>query len=331
MRFFFAAIALAIFGSAVAISEQEYLYEFSKFQVSFNKTYTRSDFNYRFNVFKSNYDLITAHNAEGHSWTMAVNEFADLTLDEFNAQKLGYKKPSFKGIPQVTVNNAGLVNVPSAIDWRDEGAVTAIKNQGSCGSCWAFSSTGAIEGAVAVKTGLLTSLSEQQLVDCSKGGSYVSEGCNGGEMYDAFDYVVDNGGLCTEADYAYTGKDGTCKSCTATSKISGYVAVTADDEDALLAAAAGQPVSVAIAASGLGFQFYSSGVYDSVWCGTSLDHGVLVAGYGTDSSSSKDYWLVKNSWGTSWGEKGYIRMVRKGGSTKGQCGIAMEPYYVIAA
>lgn len=328
MRFLTVAlIALgAIAASAMQIAEEEYQYQFAKFQVFHNKTYSRAEFNQRYNVFKANYDTIVSHNLKHSTWSMAVNEYADLTWNEFKATKLGYKKITTT-LPRKTVDLSGLVTVPDAIDWTTKGAVTAVKNQGSCGSCWSFSTTGSIEGAVAIKTGKLVSLSEQQLVDCS--GSFGNQGCNGGLMDDAFQYVISNKGLCAESDYPYTAADGTCQtSCTPVSTISSYTDVAQNNEDALQAAVAQQPVSVAIEADQNGFQFYSGGVFNGA-CGTALDHGVLAVGYGVDSTSGLKFWKVKNSWGSSWGESGYIRMVRGIGSS-GQCGIASEPSYPVA-
>jgi KDEL-tailed cysteine endopeptidase len=326
MRFLIFAL-LAVGSMALAISEEEYQYQFAKYQVTFNKTYTRAEFSKRYQVFKTNYDLITSHNLEKHAWTLAVNEYADMSWEEFKAQKLGYKK-IVTTLPRETVNPAGLFTAPASVDWTTKGAVTAVKNQGQCGSCWAFSTTGSIEGAVAIAKGRLTSLSEQQLVDCS--GSFGNEGCNGGLMDDAFQYVISNKGLCAESAYPYTAADGTCQtSCTSVSTISSYKDVTSNNLDALKAAVALQPVSVAIEADQSGFQFYSGGVFNGA-CGTALDHGVLAVGYGHDASSGLDFWKVKNSWGASWGESGYIRMVRTSGTGSGQCGIAMEPSYPVA-
>jgi cathepsin L len=324
MRFLIFAL-LAACATALVIPEEEFQYQFAKFQIAYNKSYSRQEFGQRYGVFKTNYAKITQHNLEKHSWSLAVNEFADLTWDEFKAGRLGYKKVK-SSLPRTVVNLKGLVNIPASVDWVSAGAVTGVKDQQQCGSCWAFSTTGSVEGAVFISSGRLTSLSEQQLVDCSSAEG--NEGCNGGLMDDGFQYIIDNKGICSEDAYPYTAADGTCQTCTPVSTISSFVDVTANDEDALAAAVAQQPVSVAIEADQDGFQFYSGGVFDGT-CGTNLDHGVLAVGYGTDSSSGEDYWLVKNSWGSSWGDNGYIMLVKKGGQTAGQCGIAMEPSYPV--
>jgi len=228
-----------------------------------------------------------------------------------------------ENIPRMTVDLSKVITAADNVDWRSKGAVTPVKNQQQCGSCWAFSSTGAIEGAWFVKSGKLVSVSEQQLVDCSR--SFGNMGCGGGWMDNAFKYVISNKGLCTEEDYPYTAKDTTCHTCTSAVTVSSYVDVPANNLDALAAAVSAQPVAVAISVNAA-FQSYKSGVFDAT-CGTVLNHGVLAVGYGTEG---KDFWIVKNSWGQSWGENGYIRMVKSAGTGSGQCGIAMVASYPVA-
>jgi C1A family cysteine protease len=269
--------------------------------------------------------LIDEHNASGASWKMAHNQFSIYTQTEFAEKFLTTMPDSFKGRGTSTHTVGG--SSGSSRDWVSEGAVTDVKNQGSCGSCWSFSTTGALEGAYYIKNNNLVSFSEQMLVSCDD----VDAGCNGGLMDDAFEWIKENGGLCSEDDYPYTsgnGVEGTCKSSSCSvvsgSQIKSYTDVTENSESDLQDAVYQQPVSVAIQANQLGFQMYSSGVYTGR-CGTRLDHGVLAVGYGTDSGT--DYWKVKNSWGDSWGEGGYIRMEKGKDQYGGQCGILLAASY----
>lgn len=287
----------------------------------------------RFAIFKENVNRIDAFNngdKETTSFKLGVNRFADLTNEEFRSMHTGLKHHPSKLLTKSSESRfryANFTAAPSSMDWRKSGAVTPVKNQGGCGCCWAFSAVAAVEGLTKLKKGKLISLSEQELVDCDK----VDEGCNGGLMDNAFDFIKSNGGLTTESLYPYKEIDGTCsnkKKTTPAAKISGYEDVPANNENALMQAVANQPVSVAIEGSGFYFQFYSSGLFSGE-CGTELDHAVTAIGYGTESNGAK-YWLVKNSWGTSWGENGYMRLKRDVKSKEGLCGVAMMASYPVA-
>jgi len=250
------------------------------------------------------------------SWTMGMNEFGDMTWAEFKAIYVGGTKP----VPREFIRSKNYpesINprtIPASLDWRQKNAVTPVKNQGQCGSCWAFSTTGSVEGAHAISTGTLVSLSEQQLMDCAS--SYGNQGCNGGLMDDAFEFIIKNGGICSEASYPYKGVEGKCQTCTEVATISSYVDNPSGNENNLSTLIQTGPVSIAIEADQSAFQFYSGGVF-SATCGHNLDHGVLIVGYGT--LSSKPYWIVKNSWGASWGMSGYILMIQG----KDECGLAL--------
>ncbi|XP_066371974.1 oryzain alpha chain-like [Miscanthus floridulus] len=290
-----------------------------------------SDDRLRLEVFRDNLRYIDAHNAEAdaglHTFRLGLTPFADLTLEEYRGRVLGFR--GRRGASAARVGSGSTRprggDLPDAIDWRELGAVTGVKNQEQCGGCWAFSAVAAIEGINEIVTGNLVSLSEQEIIDCDTQDG----GCNGGEMQNAFQFVINNGGIDTEADYPFIGTDAACDANRVNERvvtIDGFVSVATKNETALQEAVANQPVSVAIDASGRKFQHYTSGIFNGP-CGTNLDHGVTAVGYG--SENGKDYWIVKNSWSANWGEAGYIRIRRNVAAATGKCGIAMDASYPV--
>jgi len=298
------------------------------FKVAHAKNYASvAEHDMRFEIFQANHKFISEFPRD-RGFTVAHNEYSDLTSQEFRARFNGLNITKKSAVvvarsPRLTLKNAA----PTNWDWRTKGAVTGIKNQGQCGSCWSFSATGSMEGAWFLKKSKLISLSEQNLIDCSTAQG--NEGCNGGLMDQAFQYVISNSGIDTEASYPYTATGPNSCQYSAANKaatMSSFQDVTSGSESALLTAVFKTPTSVAIDASQQSFQFYSGGVYNEPACSsTQLDHGVLAVGFGMYQSSTA-YWLVKNSWGTSWGLNGYIMMSR---NLNNQCGIATAASYPI--
>merc|ERR1719333_1508248 len=294
---------------------------------------TQSHHDERFEIFKNNIDKINRHNSQGHSWWMGVTQFADLTADEFKEQIVGGCTLPQNKIRKELGVEADLSDNPTSVDWTTKNVVTPVKNQGQCGSCWAFSTTGAIEARYAIARGTLTSLSEQELVDCA--GSEGNNGCRGGLMDYGFEYVEQQHGLCSESSFPYVAKTET-RQCNALRSscgqkldpITNHADVKSRDSAALEAAVAQGPVSVAIEADQSAFQLYKSGVLTGR-CGAQLDHGVLAVGYSNEGA--QHYWKVKNSWGANWGENGYIRLCKDCNANygKGQCGILGQPSYPI--
>jgi len=299
--------------------------EWTNFKEVNSKTYDETEEIHRKSTFLDNLKKIEFHNylyGKGHkSFKLKVNQFADLEHSEFVSLMNGYRfNRSFSYERSTFMEPMISYTLPSSIDWRNDGYVTEVKNQGSCGSCWAFSTTGALEGQHMRQSGKLVSLSEQNLVDCSS--KWGNDGCGGGLMDNAFQYIKENGGLDTEETYPYRGFQGKChfnKSNIGAEDV-GFVDIRQGSEESLKQAVAlVGPIAVGIDASHFSFQFYSTGVYVEKGCSSDeLDHGVLAVGYGTDEKS-QDYWIVKNSWASSWGEDGYIRMAR---NKENMCGIA---------
>ncbi len=308
------------------LDENEEWSQFTHFQERFSRRYENiGELEARFTIFRENLRNIIIHNLDhSQNFTMGVNQFTDLTPEEFKAKWVGGLKTEVGSYGCKTFSSSAS-GAPASVDWRNNGAVTSVKDQGQCGSCWSFSSTGAIEGAWAISKGQLVDLSEQELVDCATGVSYGSHGCNGGQMEGAFKFVIENG-QCSLSSYPYTAKDGSCQKCSSVAHISSCSDVKPNDQVSMKAAVAQQPVAVAIEADTRYFQSYSGGILTSSSCGTSLDHGVLTVGYGEENGQK--YWLVKNSWGTTWGEKGYVKIARSESTNDpGICGIAMDPSF----
>lgn len=318
----------------------EYLSKFEHWTDTFNLHFQNE--NHLYDILKKwivNEKYIQYINSQQLPYQLGHNQFSG--MDEFDFIQYILQNRNFYNYPRKfdlvrQFTNDTLVNIPlpSSVDWVSAGAVTPVKDQGQCGSCWSFSTTGALEGAFFIQNKQLVSFSEQQLVDCDtlkNGGK--DHGCNGGLMDNAFDWIHKNGGLCDETSYPYISQTGKTQSCQTTcklvsnSRISSHIDVEQTD-DAFMNALAQQPVSVAIEADQRDFQLYKSGVFTGK-CGTNLDHGVLVVGYGTENK--QDYYLVKNSWGESWGENGYIKLARgpQYNNGQGQCGILLEASYPV--
>jgi C1A family cysteine protease len=340
--------------SSSPLSSKDEWSHFTHFQAQFGKVYaTIAEMTHRFEIFCTNLRTILSHNSDDTAtYRLGINQFADMTPEEFKTQFIG-KSSKYMNLKMKTAQSQSQSQstktktntktktttscstfvgtkriVPLSFDWRDYNAVSPVKDQGQCGSCWSFSSSGAMEGAWAISSGKLVSISEQQLVDCSV--KYGNNGCNGGLMDNAFFYAIDNG-MCAEAAYPYTHTDGNpCKNCSVVARFSGCADVVANNQLVLREAVATAPVSIAIEADTKYFQFYSSGVLTDNDCGTNLDHGVLIVGYGTDVGTNTPYWIVKNSWGATWGENGYVRIKRSLlTDDAGVCGIAMSASFIL--
>uniref|UniRef100_A0ACD5Y666 Uncharacterized protein n=1 Tax=Avena sativa TaxID=4498 RepID=A0ACD5Y666_AVESA len=326
---------------------------FQRWKAEHSKTYaTPAEERRRLRVYAHNIRYIEATNDDagaGLTYELGETAYTDLTSDEFMAMYTAPPSPlssssDDEDAATIITTRAGPVHAssghqlqvymnesagaPASVDWRASGAVTPVKNQGQCGSCWAFSTVAVVEGIHQIKTGKLASLSEQELVDCDT----LDSGCDGGVSYHALQWITSNGGLAAEDDYPYTAKDDACDTTKLphhAASISGFRRVATRSEASLTNAVAMQPVAVSIEAGGANFQHYSNGVYNGP-CGTKLNHGVTVVGYGQEEETRERYWIVKNSWGEKWGDRGYLRMKKDVvGKPEGICGMAIRPSFAL--
>ncbi|KAJ0985310.1 hypothetical protein J5N97_003666 [Dioscorea zingiberensis] len=281
----------------------------------------------RYEIFKDNLKYIDEHNAGNHTSTLALNVFADITVEEYRSTYLGTLPPP-PGLDTLDDEsnetdlfhfNGTLVAVPDSIDWRDLGAVLPVRDQGGCFSCWAFTIVATVEAINQIITGDLTPLSEQQLVDCER------KSCQRHTLTGPFEYIIKNGGIDSRQDYPYTAVYHKCDTSKENNKvvtIDGYKPVPRNNENSLKTHVARQPVATAVEAYERAFQLHGTGIFTK-YCGTKLDHAVTLIGYGTEGST--DYWLIKNSWGDGWGEAGYMRLERNVNDPVGKCGVASYP------
>lgn len=353
------------------VDPSAFLKTFEQWMAQFGRTYDDiAEKQSRLAIFVKNLLFVNDFDNQGNkTYKLNINLFSDMTNEEFLGLYTGFQAPNDtlssssllrqRNTKSFRYQDLSEADVPARVDWREQGAVTPVKEQGQCSKrttvsqtlinflyispcklmkfsthtqvlVWAFSTVATIEGITKIKSDKLISLSEQQLVDCNR--DQINRGCRGGDMEDAFKYIEENGGITTEENYQYKGTDETCdttKTNEYAAKITGYEMVPPNSENDLLKAVAMQPVSVGIDANGEEFRAYASGVFSGN-CGTNLNHAVTIVGYGTTEEGT-DYWLVKNSWGETWGEKGYVRILRNAGPPEGLCGIAMYASYPTAS
>lgn len=307
------------------------MYNFNAWKAEHAKVYTSNEEMVRLAVWMDNAKFVDQYNRrQDTTMTLKLNAYSDLTHEEFRSMLTGSvnaTKEYFTGMSEdaSTYIEPANFELPAEVDWRTKGAVTPVKDQGQCGSCYSFATTGGVEGQWFRKTGQLISLSEQQLVDCSS--RYGNAGCNGGLMNNGYRYIRDNGGIDTERSYPYEGVQRRCRfrSSYVGAKVTGYTSVSSGSEYALASAlATAGPVPIAIDAAHRSLMFYSGGVYYEPACSPyNLDHAVMAVGYGTLGNDK--YWIVKNSWGTTWGLKGYFLLAKDRNNHCGAASMASYP------
>lgn len=296
--------------------EANYEYLFNDFIIENNRNYNEEEYILRLKIFKDNLHVIRKLHENDDSAEYGINQFSDLTHEEFFNKYLRViedKAPTIKSESSVTYS------IPTKVDWREKGVVTPIKNQKNCGACWAFASTQVIESHFAIKYNKLIELAPQQMVDCDR----AAHGCHGGLHYEALDYVKRQGGIVAEQDYKYEEKRGECRfdETKVVARVSGYFNTTSDENEMAKIVSEVGPIVVGVDAQF--WMFYLRGIYNSRFCSDVNNHAALIVGFGEEKG--KPYWIIKNSWGSRWGEKGYIRLYR--GTSK--CGVNKRPSYPI--
>uniref|UniRef100_A0A8D0C4Q0 Cathepsin L1-like n=1 Tax=Salvator merianae TaxID=96440 RepID=A0A8D0C4Q0_SALMN len=327
-------ISPALLGPSSAMPDRSLEGAWKEWKGTHAKEYLEEEETFRRAVWEKNLQKIRRHNWEAaqgkHSFQLGMNHFGDLTDEEFNQMLNGFQPELVTEQPKgvALFRESAAVEPPKEIDWRAKGYVTPVKYQGHCGSCWAFSATGALEGLLFNKTGKLVPLSEQNLIDCS--WRLGNHGCHGGYISQAFEYVRENGGIDSEHSYPYLAREGSgchynpqnrAMNCTS------IVRVQEGSEAALeQAVATVGPVSLAVDAKSFLFHFYKSGIFASSWCTQFVNHAMLAVGYGTsqEGGTNTDYWILKNSWSEKWGEDGYMRLVK---GRDNHCGVANQATY----
>jgi len=308
------------FSTAAPYLEAEYQHLFTKWMNQYEKNYEIEEFFHRYSIFKDNLNWINENNAKNLSYTVGLNQFADLTTAQFSARN-GLLKPSVPSSDLAAHLNTTIGDYPTEFDWRSIGAVLIIRDQGRCGACYAFSAVSAAESHWGIQRGMMYALSEQELIDCS--ASEGNQGCVGGQPDNALRYMIKNG-ISKHVTYPYIGTQGACQSLVKSPvQIKATQGLGLNNEAGMIPAVNIGPLIIQLSAGEKVFQFYTGGVLDDPACGRTIDHAVNVIGYGT--ANGIPYWTIRNSWGTSWGESGFIRIVRN----KNMCEVAYVPSYPI--
>ncbi len=324
---------LSLLGAVVfchLVSESETAAEFSKFVKQYRTRYpSLEETAKRSQIFASNYRRIVEHNLADHDVLLAVNQFADMTDEEFSAF-LGHPRKPMNFRLCRRVHNKPSGEIKKVLDWRENNVVARVKNQANCGACWAFGAVGALESLHAIKTGSLVEFSEQELLDCTQDEPYYNTACDGGDHQAAFTYVKDNG-ISTESEYGYEAKAQKCRKKSKSFGILGCVQVDEGNSEQLLEALNIGPVAIGVSAHNFRFRFYSSGIITK-GCGEDsyIDHIILLVGAAIQPSTGVPYWIVKNSWGSHWGERGYVYIMRSDKGEKSVCRIADVAAYPVS-